>query len=260
MKQNIIISGLTCEGCVSSVSKILMDGGSVKGVQIDLKTGNAALEVENPISLDQLRSVLPPKYTLSLDRENDLLQAKVESSKIKQLFPLFLIFTYLIAGSLLLQKNNLRITGIMFNFMGLFFIIFSFFKFLDYKAFPVAFAQYDPLAKRSVLYSKIYPFLESVLGIMFLIRWSLNTALVITIIILSITTVGVIFSLFDKSKINCACLGTALKLPMTKATLIENFIMFYERLTKHMLKNLYRKSDAVINIDKKHRLKSIKFN
>ena len=41
---------------------------------------------------------------------------------------------------------------------------------------------------------------------------------------------------------------------------IENFIMFYERLTKHMLKNLYRKSDAVINIDKKHKLKSIKLN
>ena len=41
---------------------------------------------------------------------------------------------------------------------------------------------------------------------------------------------------------------------------IENFIMFYERLTKHMLKNFYRKSDTVINIDKKHRLKSIKFN
>ena len=41
---------------------------------------------------------------------------------------------------------------------------------------------------------------------------------------------------------------------------IENFIMFYERLTKHMLKNLYQKSDTIINIDKKHRLKSIKFN
>ena len=41
---------------------------------------------------------------------------------------------------------------------------------------------------------------------------------------------------------------------------IENFIMFYERLTKHMLKNFYQKSDTVINIDKKHRLKSIKFN
>ena len=32
---------------------------------------------------------------------------------------------------------------------------------------------------------------------------------------------------------------------------IKNFIMFYERLTKHMLKNLSKKSDFVINIDKK---------
>ena len=41
---------------------------------------------------------------------------------------------------------------------------------------------------------------------------------------------------------------------------IENFIMYYERLTKHMLKTLPKKADAIISIDKKHRLKSIKFN
>ena len=41
---------------------------------------------------------------------------------------------------------------------------------------------------------------------------------------------------------------------------VKNFIMFYERLTKHMLNNLFRKADTIINIDKKHRLKSIKFN
>ena len=41
---------------------------------------------------------------------------------------------------------------------------------------------------------------------------------------------------------------------------VKNFTMFYERLTKHMLNNLYRKTDTVINIDTKHRLKSIKFN
>ncbi len=41
---------------------------------------------------------------------------------------------------------------------------------------------------------------------------------------------------------------------------IKNFIMYYERLTKHMLKNLKRKSDFTINIDKKHRLKSMKIN
>ena len=41
---------------------------------------------------------------------------------------------------------------------------------------------------------------------------------------------------------------------------IKNFIMFYERLTKHMLKNFNKKSNIVINIDNKHRLKSIRFN
>ena len=41
---------------------------------------------------------------------------------------------------------------------------------------------------------------------------------------------------------------------------IKKFIMFYERLTKHMLKTLSHKADAVIKIDTKHRLKTIKFN
>ena len=41
---------------------------------------------------------------------------------------------------------------------------------------------------------------------------------------------------------------------------IKNFVMYYERITKHMLKTLPKKADAVISIDEKHRLKSIKFN
>ena len=41
---------------------------------------------------------------------------------------------------------------------------------------------------------------------------------------------------------------------------VRNFIMYYERLTKHMLKILPKTAHAVINIDNKHRLKSIKFN
>ncbi len=41
---------------------------------------------------------------------------------------------------------------------------------------------------------------------------------------------------------------------------IKNFIMYYERLTKHMLKTLPEAADTVIKIDEKHRLKSIKFN
>ena len=41
---------------------------------------------------------------------------------------------------------------------------------------------------------------------------------------------------------------------------VENFIMYYERITKHMLKTLPKDADTVISIDSQHRLKSIKFN
>ena len=40
---------------------------------------------------------------------------------------------------------------------------------------------------------------------------------------------------------------------------VKNFIMYYERLTKHMMKNFIQYADIVINIDKTHRLKSVRF-
>ena len=41
---------------------------------------------------------------------------------------------------------------------------------------------------------------------------------------------------------------------------VKNFIMFYERITKHMLKNFSKKAKFIINIDNNHRLKSLKLN
>ena len=41
---------------------------------------------------------------------------------------------------------------------------------------------------------------------------------------------------------------------------IKYFVMYYERLTKHMLKNMVKKADTVIKIDNQHRLKSINLN
>ena len=226
MKQNVKISGMTCEGCVSSVTEKLISLDEVEDLKIDLAGGIVELEVLKTLTLKKLSDALPSKYIPSLET-TPVINTPIEqsASKLRQLFPLFLIFIYLIAGSILLQKNTFRITNFMIDFMGLFFMVFSFFKFLDYKGFPKAFAQYDPLAKKSIIYAKIYPFIETLLGLMLLLRWQLNFAFITTIVILSITTVGVVYTLFDKNKINCACLGTGLKLPMTEATLIENLIM-----------------------------------
>ncbi|MGA0373929.1 MAG: heavy-metal-associated domain-containing protein [Flavobacteriaceae bacterium] len=226
MRQNVKISGMTCETCVSSVTEKLKSLDEVQDLKIDLAGGNVAMEVSKILTLEKLTAVLFPKYKPSLETKPvSIVPIDQLPSKLKQLFPLFLIFAYLIAASILLQKNSFRINGFMIDFMGLFFMVFSFFKFLDYKGFPASFARYDPLAKRSALYAKIYPFIETLLGLMLLLRWQLNFAFITTIAILSITTFGVVYTLFDKKKINCACLGTVLNLPMTEATLIENVIM-----------------------------------
>jgi len=111
------------------------------------------------------------------------------------------------------------------DFMGLFFIVFSFFKFLDLKGFQQSFRMYDPLAKQLSLYGWVYPFLELALGLMFLMRIELNIALWATVVILGITTLGVTKALMGKNQIQCACLGSVLNLPMTEATFIENAIM-----------------------------------
>ena len=41
---------------------------------------------------------------------------------------------------------------------------------------------------------------------------------------------------------------------------IKNFIMHYERITRHMIKDLKYEANVVIKLDKKHRLNNIKFN
>jgi hypothetical protein len=125
----------------------------------------------------------------------------------------------------LLHYDSWDTSYFMLDFMGLFYIVFSFFKLLDLKGFPQSFRLYDPLAKAVPAYGWVYPFIEVALGIMFLMRFQIEIALIVTLVILGITTIGVTKVLFSKTTIQCACLGTALKLPMTKATFIENSIM-----------------------------------
>ena len=111
--------------------------------------------------------------------------------------------------------------------MGIYFIVFGLSKIIDLKNFPKSFAMYDPIASNFSFYGWIYPFVELALGAMFIAQFFPFIAIVSTIILLSITTFGVIRVLMSDTEIECACLGTWMKLPMTKATFIENFIMLF---------------------------------
>lgn len=224
MKHTYTIAGMTCNGCRSSVEEKLNNVDGIIKATVNLETTEAVIEAENSISIEVLQNALSPKYTI-IEKVLATPILNTQKTELQQLFPLFLIFGYITVSAILLNNNPWDLNGFMLDFMGLFYIVFSFFKLLDLKGFPESFRMYDPLAKAIPAYGWVYPFIEVVLGLMFLMRYQITIALVLTLIVLGVTTIGVIKTLLDKKTIRCACLGTALKLPMTKATFIENTIM-----------------------------------
>ena len=225
------IEGMTCNGCKASVEKNLLSVPEITDVTVELEKGLAIIHTNKRLNITALRQVLPAKFTISDHQplppisSPSPIEATAEKTKLQQLKPLFLILGYISIASVLMHHQNWDISAIMLDFMGLFYIVFSFFKMLDLKGFAKSFSMYDPLAKQIPAYANIYPFIETALGLMFLLRFQIPIALVLTLVILGITTIGVTKTLLDKKTIQCACLGTALKLPMTEATFLENAIM-----------------------------------
>lgn len=234
---------MTCNNCKASVEKYVNDLTDISHVTIDLAKGEAEVTMERHLTADVLQNALPEKYTVSEKDSGNVSASSIsstktsEKTKLQQLKPLLLILFYITSAGVLLHYMDWSWKEFMLDFMGLFYIVFSFFKMLDLKGFPESFKMYDPLAKRLPIYGWIYPFLETVLGIMFLMRFQVYIAIIMTLVVLGITTVGVTKTLLDKKSIRCACLGTALKLPMTEATFIENTIMIAMALL--MLLNVF---------------------
>ena len=222
------IEGMHCDSCVSKVHQALNSVEGVKGVIVNLSDKSA--NITGDVKTDPLlEAIAKTGYKASLinkvELKDSLANKNHPKSELQKLFPLLLIFIYLSIASISMNLRSLDSSEIMLDFMGLFYIVFSFFKFLDYKNFPRSFAMYDPIAMRNPYYGWAYPFIETILGIMIIFRIEIFSTIIITIVMLGITSVGVAKSLLQKQDIQCACLGTALQLPMTKATFIENSIM-----------------------------------
>jgi|TARA_B110000858_G_C17759611_1_gene453835 cation transport ATPase len=233
MKHIYTVVGMTCGGCQASVEKNLIEIEDVTNVFVDLKVGEAIITMNTHIATAVLQKALPEKFKISKKVEHkevaiadtSFVSLEEKKSKLAKLKPLLIIIFYITTTSVLLNYKEWFLGEFMLDFMGLFYIVFSFFKMLDLNGFKMSFGMYDPIAKKVPFYGKIYPFIETALGLLFLMRFEIDIALVATLVILGITTIGVTKTLLDKKSIRCACLGTALKLPMTEATFIENAIM-----------------------------------
>jgi len=113
----------------------------------------------------------------------------------------------------------------MILFMGIFFIVVSLLKFANWKGFANSFSMYDIIAKRSKLYSYAYPLIELGLGFAYILKWQITTAAIITFIIMVVGSIGVGKNLLAKNPVQCACLGTLIKIPLTKFTFFEDILM-----------------------------------
>jgi hypothetical protein len=133
------------------------------------------------------------------------------------------LMSVLLVSLLLGLTRNLQPEGYMRMFMGVFFLTFAGFKFLDLKGFVSAFSGYDIIAKKDIRYAYAYPVIELVLAAAYFFHWPFaNPA---TIVILAIGGIGVFQELLRGNKVRCACLGTFIKLPLTTISLVEDLMM-----------------------------------
>jgi hypothetical protein len=166
-----------------------------------------------------------------IPKDSNELTAKVEAtSKLSEYKPLIVIISLILLATIALGIRDQHFGAfswerIMADFMAGFFLVFSGFKLLDIKGFAHGYSSYDLLAGQVPSYGYIYPFIELILGLLFLVGNNSIPVLVITLVVMLFSGLGVAKSIAQKKKFQCACLGTIIKVPLTTVTLIEDFGM-----------------------------------
>lgn len=105
--------------------------------------------------------------------------------------------------------------------MGYFFLFFSLFKVIDLPGFAMGFQEYDLLAKRWPIWGYVYPFIEITLAALYLLRVDDPALHLATLGLSALICIGVGIKLIKREPFHCACLGTVLKVPLTKVSLAE---------------------------------------
>ncbi len=234
MKHEIAITGMTCESCVGRVKAALQSVPEVSRVAVSLHPPVAKLNVSTSVTLKTLQNAVQSvgEYEVTLAKPT----SGTTASWLQTYYPLLLIVAFLIGGTALLTFRRVA-SGemtVMSDFMGLFFVTFAFFKLLDIRGFAKAFRSYDLIAEQSRVYGLVYPFIELTLGVAYLANsqfvaffgmWFPTAVNFATLVLMLLGSFGVIDALRSNRKIQCACLGTVFKLPMSKVTLIEDLSM-----------------------------------
>lgn len=238
------ISGMHCMSCADKIRSALLRLDGVVSAEVSPQSGVAIIVADSTPRRDALRDAVASAgaYALSSvsvsvsvspgDHEAPALAANpptftADERPKESLYPLFLIVGFIFGVTLLIAyaTSDWSADAIMRHFMAGFFIVFSFFKLLDLPGFVSAYSGYDLVARKLPAWGWTYPFVELGLGVAYLLAWAPVMTNIFTLVLMLVGAAGVLKALLNKRAIRCACLGTALNLPMTKVTLVEDLTM-----------------------------------
>ncbi|MFN7674703.1 heavy-metal-associated domain-containing protein [Flavobacterium sp.] len=219
------VTGMTCSSCEATVKSALLMVENVTNVEVSKNENSATITMDKHIAISDLQKALPEKYKISALHHSEITEQT--KSWFETYKPILLIFFYITLVTLLGQVFNHHFDGMqwMQHFMAGFFLVFSFFKMLNLKGFAESYVMYDVVAKRLPAWAFIYAFTELALGIAFLINFNPLITNSVTFVVMSISIIGVLQSVLNKKKIQCACLGAVFNLPMSTVTIIEDALM-----------------------------------
>lgn len=174
-----------------------------------------------------------PKCGMELVSEDEVKNAPakvhgqgVEPTTWKSYLPLIVVIgTILLASLAAAWRQGGVWQDLLTNFMAGFFLVFATFKLMDLKGFAAGYSTYDLFAQRVFAYGYVYPFIELSFGLAMVAGLHAPWLLWAEVVIMLFSGLGVAIKLAKREQFQCVCLGTFLKVPLTKVTLIEDFGM-----------------------------------
>lgn len=223
------ITGITCNNCVAKVKSELLKLGDITSAEVQIQSPQATISMQKHIPITALQEAISKagvKYIIT-DADTTMHYETEDTAATNSYYPIFLIFAYISGISLVIQLTPHHFDWMqwMSHFMAGFFVVFSFFKLMNIKGFAEGYAMYDVVAKRIPQYGYIYPFIELGLGVAFITGFNPFLTNLTALLVMGISTIGVVQNLLKKSPFQCACLGTIIKLPLSKVTLFEDLLM-----------------------------------
>jgi len=216
---------MTCGSCEAKVKSSLLMLPNVTGVQVSKEGQSATITMDKHIPLATFQNAVDKKYAITTAEHSDVTEQT--TSWLATYKPILLIFGYISTITIIVALKQNRVDWMqgMQTFMAGFFLTFSFFKMLNLKGFAESYSMYDIVTKKVKAWGFVYAFIELALGIAYATAFNPLLTNIVTLAVMTISIIGVLQSVFNKRKIQCACLGAVFNLPMSTVTIIEDALM-----------------------------------